>query len=184
MNLRYLTCIALACAGVLATAGAAAQPRKITGVPQTNVPAPAPGGSTFALPNPAGLTPPAAGSLTPPMPPSLTPPGSPNLSSPGTPPGSPVIDAGIAAPTTNGGVAAATQSGRYGAASAMGFGGAASGPYSAVDIARAFLDADINHDGELSRAEAQRLTIAVPFDDLDRNRDGALTRFEYEDFFR
>ena len=59
------------------------------------------------------------------------------------------------------------------------------GPYSAVDIARAFLEADSNHDGELSRAEAQRLAILpVPFDDLDRNHDGVLSRFEYDDAFR
>lgn len=60
------------------------------------------------------------------------------------------------------------------------------GPYSAVDIARAFMEADTNHDGELSRAEAARLSIPLgaSFDELDRNHDGVLSRFEYEDAFR
>jgi hypothetical protein len=69
----------------------------------------------------------------------------------------------------------------------MGAGAAAyRGPYSAVDITRAFMEADTNHDGDLSRGEAQRLSIflPVPFDELDRNRDGLLSRFEYEDAFR
>jgi hypothetical protein len=180
MNLRHLTCIALACAGAALAPGASAQ--KIIGVPQTSRQAPAPGVATFGLPNPAGLTPPVPGALTPPMPASLTPPGAANLS-PGTAPGSIVVDAAVTGPTTAGGVAAAA-GGYAGGANAMGYGGIPHGPYSAVEIERAFEDADINRDGELTRAEAQRLAIPVPFDDLDRNHDGVLTRFEYQDFFR
>lgn len=56
------------------------------------------------------------------------------------------------------------------------------GPYSAVDIAASFLRADLNHDGELTRAEYDRLSIAPwNFDDADRNHDGVVTRFEYQD---
>ncbi len=59
------------------------------------------------------------------------------------------------------------------------------GPYTALQIAQSFLAADANRDGELSRAEAQRLTI-VPYsvDEIDRNHDGIITRFEYEDAMR
>lgn len=47
---------------------------------------------------------------------------------------------------------------------------------------REFFDlADIDSDGRLSRAEAQRLAI-VPrtFEDMDQNKDGVLDRREYE----
>ena len=57
--------------------------------------------------------------------------------------------------------------------------------YSAVDIARSFILADGNRDGELSRSEARRLSIATqPFETMDRNFDGILTRAEYEDGLR
>jgi hypothetical protein len=93
------------------------------------------------------------------------------------------VDAGVAEPLSPSGVAGGS-SGSYTGTNGMGYGGPPRGPYSAVDIERNFQQADINHDGELSRAEAQRLAIPVPFDDLDRNHDGVLTHFEYEDFFR
>lgn len=180
MKLRHLTCLALVWTG---TAFAAGAPAKVVGTPQPTRQAPAPGVATFGLPNPAGLTPPVPGALAPPMPASLTPPGAPDLT-PGAAPGSVVVDAAVAGPTTTGGVAA-VQSGGYAAGTnAMGYGGIPRGPYSAVDIERAFEDADINHDGDLSRAEAQRLAIPVPFDELDRNHDGVLTRFEYQDYFQ
>jgi hypothetical protein len=70
-----------------------------------------------------------------------------------------------------------------GAMGAMGALGA--GPYSAVQFAQSFLGADLNRDGELTRAEAQRLTIApYSFEDMDRNHDGIITRFEYDDAVR
>jgi hypothetical protein len=185
MKPRHLSGIALACAIVFSMPVADAQQRRAAPAAQPTRQAPPPGVSTFGLPNPAGLASPVPAGLTSPNPPSLTPPGVPNLSSPGTAPGSPAIDAGIAAPTTTGGGAGVvflqqTQAG----ANVMGGPPAPSGPYSAVDIARAFLEADTNHDGDLSRAEAQRIALPVPFDDLDRNRDGLLSRFEYEDAFR
>jgi hypothetical protein len=176
MNLRHLTCIALACVGVVAASGASAQ--RIGAAPQPSRQA-----TTSSLPNPAGLAPPMAPTLAPPMPPSLASPGAPDLS-PGTAPGSPVVDAGVVQPLSPSGVAVVQSGGGYAGANAMGYGGVPRGPYSAVDIERAFQQADINHDGELSRAEAQRLAIPVPFDELDRNHDGSLTHFEYEDFFR
>jgi len=57
--------------------------------------------------------------------------------------------------------------------------------YAAVDIARSFLQADVNRDGELTRAEAQLLVIMpYSFEEMDRNRDGIISRFEYSDATR
>ena len=180
MNLRPLSCLALACAAL--ASGTCHSQTRIAPAPQPTRQAPAPGVATFGLPNPAGLASPAPAQLTPPGSPNLTPPDVPNLASPGTAPGSAIVGAGIAAPTT-GGISGAGQ--QYGVGTnAMGAGSAPRGPYSTVDIVRNFIDADINRDGLLSRAEAQRLVIPVPFDELDRNHDGMLSRFEYEDFFR
>jgi hypothetical protein len=58
-------------------------------------------------------------------------------------------------------------------------------PHWAPDqIRQAFALADSDSNGELSRAEAQRLTI-VPrgFEDMDQNKDGVLTRIEFEAAF-
>src|ERR1700756_2048300 len=104
MNLRQLTCFVLALPAAVAAPAALAQQRHVVIVPEPSRQAPPPGVATFGLPNPAGLTPPMPGSLTPPMAPSLVPPTPPNIASPGVAPGSPAIDAGIAAPTTTGGV--------------------------------------------------------------------------------
>lgn len=53
--------------------------------------------------------------------------------------------------------------------------------WTAEQIRQAFDLADGNSDGQLSRAEAQRLSILPhSFEDLDRNKDGALSRSEYE----
>ena len=57
--------------------------------------------------------------------------------------------------------------------------------YSSVDLARSFIEADSNRDGELTRAEAGRLVIApYSFEEMDRNRDGVISRFEYDDATR
>jgi hypothetical protein len=62
-------------------------------------------------------------------------------------------------------------------------GGAAG--FSATDQARSFFFADGNHDGDLTRAEFTRLSIAtMTFEEMDRNYDGRITRFEYEDSMR
>ena len=59
------------------------------------------------------------------------------------------------------------------------------GGFSAVDQARSFYFADANHDGELTRAEAARLSImTMTFEEMDRNFDGIISRFEYEDSLR
>jgi hypothetical protein len=59
------------------------------------------------------------------------------------------------------------------------------GGVSAVDSARSFFFADANHDGELTRAEAGRLSISsLSFEEMDRNFDGVISRFEYEDSLR
>jgi hypothetical protein len=59
------------------------------------------------------------------------------------------------------------------------------GPWSAVDMARSFIGADANRDGDLTRAEATRLSILpISFEEMDRNKDGILSRSEYEDSLR
>ena len=59
------------------------------------------------------------------------------------------------------------------------------GGFAAVDIARSFFFADANHDGDLTRAEARRLSIGtMSFEEMDRNYDGLISRFEYEDSLR
>jgi hypothetical protein len=68
---------------------------------------------------------------------------------------------------------------------AMGAGAAPPrGALTAVDIAAMFLSADTNHDGELSRAEAQQIPLPMAFDDIDANHDGVITRFEFDEAFR
>jgi glucose/arabinose dehydrogenase len=171
MKTSHFTGIVLACAAVLAAPAATAQRKHIVGVPAPVHQAAPPGVATFGLPNPAGLAPPTV----------------PNVASPGVAPGSPAIDAGIATPTVaggGGGVVVMQQSAL--GANAMGAGPSVRGPLSAVDIARAFFEADVNHDGQLSRAEAQRLSVPLgaSFDDLDRDHDGFLSRFEYQDAFQ
>jgi hypothetical protein len=78
-----------------------------------------------------------------------------------------------------------------GTTAAMGAGGGANaaqlvpsgaGPYTALQLAESFLRGDANRDGELTRAEFQRLPIApASFDEMDRDRNGVVTRSEYED---
>jgi hypothetical protein len=59
---------------------------------------------------------------------------------------------------------------------------AGAGGYNAVDLARSFYMADANHDGELTSAEFNRLTIhPLGFQQMDRDFDGVISRFEYED---
>ena len=55
------------------------------------------------------------------------------------------------------------------------------GPWTPVEVAGAFLGADANADGELSRAEATRLSIMpFTFEEMDEDHDGVVTRSEYE----
>jgi hypothetical protein len=51
-------------------------------------------------------------------------------------------------------------------------------------IRQSFDQADTNSDGQLSRAEAQRLAIMPrSFEDMDENKDGVVDRGEYEKSF-
>ena len=53
-----------------------------------------------------------------------------------------------------------------------------------AQIREAFQLADLNSDGQLSRAEAQRLPMLPrSFEDVDTNKDGALILAEYEASF-
>ena len=53
-----------------------------------------------------------------------------------------------------------------------------------AQIREAFQLADLNSDGQLSRAEAQRLPMLPrSFEDTDTNKDGALVLAEYETSF-
>jgi hypothetical protein len=134
------------------------------------------------LPSPAGLTSRfPAGLLSPlPNPAGLPSPIVPNLASPATPAGGPPIDMGTVPQTS-----VVRAAGYGGASTVRPPSGAGGGAFTALQIAQSFLGADANRDGELTRAEAQRLTILpYSFEEMDRNRDGILTRFEYEDGVR
>ncbi len=86
---------------------------------------------------------------------------------------------GVVPPPADSGTAVATNVMGAGAAQPLEVG---PGGYSAVDVARAFLGADRNRDGELSRAEARQLTLGnFSFEELDRNHDGIVTRWEFDD---
>ena len=183
MKTRPFFLIAIACAALAASTAALSQ--RITPVPQPARQAAPVGVATFGRPSPAGLPSPVPAGLTPPTAPSLTPPTSYNLSNPGTPPGSPAIDAGIAQPMVGGAgggyVAGPPQSNVMGAAGA-GFGRSG---FSAVDVARSFIEADGNRDGDITRAEARRLAIMpMSFEEMDRKFDGVISRFEYDDATR
>jgi hypothetical protein len=53
-----------------------------------------------------------------------------------------------------------------------------------AQIREAFQRADVNSDGQLTRAEAQRLPIMPrSFEDTDANKDGVLTLDEYQASF-
>ena len=54
-----------------------------------------------------------------------------------------------------------------------------------MDLARSFIEADTNRDGDVTRAEARRLAIMpMSFEEMDRNFDGVISRFEYDDATR
>lgn len=60
----------------------------------------------------------------------------------------------------------------------------AAAPTTALQVLQSFQQADMNRDGLVSRAEAQRLALPQSFEELDGNKDGMLSRGEYEDAFR
>ena len=54
-----------------------------------------------------------------------------------------------------------------------------------VEVARNFINADSNRDGELTRSEASRMGFAaMSFEEMDRDFDGIITRAEYDDATR
>jgi hypothetical protein len=56
--------------------------------------------------------------------------------------------------------------------------------WTSVQIRQSFELADSNSNGELTRAEAQQLSIMPhSFEDMDENKDGVITRAEYENAF-
>lgn len=59
----------------------------------------------------------------------------------------------------------------------------AAAPQTPLEIVQTFNRADMNRDGALTRAEAQRIALPYSFEELDRNKDGLLSRGEYEDAF-
>lgn len=176
-----------ACAVLLISAGAVAQAQSSTGrvravPPVAPPPAPATGAPAPGLPSPAGLNPRFPAGLTAET---LVPPGTGGGTggTGGTGGGGRPIGGGVGNGNGNGG---ADGSGTV-ATNVMGAGapqpaGIGPGPYTAVDVARSFLFADANRDGELSRAEARRLTLgAFAFEELDADHDGIITRGEYDD---
>jgi hypothetical protein len=188
-----LACAMALLASAVGTSQGQTSSRSVRAVPQPAAPTVAPGvagpgtpspaGLTSPLPSPAGLTSQFPAGLPSPLPnpAGLPSPAIPNLSSPGTAAGSPLVDATVAPQTSVLGAAG------YGGAAAarQAPGVAAAGPYTALQVAQSFIGADANRDGELTRAEAQRLTIMpYSFEEMDRNHDGILTRFEYEDAVR
>src|SRR5690606_29919987 len=51
-----------------------------------------------------------------------------------------------------------------------------------VEVARDFISADRNGDGELTQGEARRLRMApLSFEEMDRDFDGIITRAEFDD---
>jgi hypothetical protein len=189
----------LGCAVLLATVGAASHaqtPRKIQSAPQPAAPANA---ATLGLPKPGGLT-------------SQFPAGLPEtgvMGSAGTPigvapattttnePAGTVTTPGTSGTTTTGNTGTVPTTTTNGAGvnaagvASMGAGapqGPVSGPagsYTPLQIAQSFLGADANHDGNLTRAEFQRLTIKpYTFEEMDADHDGIVTRSEYENAVR
>jgi hypothetical protein len=183
--------LTLALVGAAGLGYAQSSAKAVKAVPQPKAPAMAPGAPGPGAPNPAGLPSPF------PNPAGLTsrfPAGLPAPSTGFAGSTSPT-DTTVGGPgTTTTQPPAADAANLPQATFVMGAGGAPSGPqyarsgpgpYTALQVAQSFLAADSNLDGELTRAEAQRLTIMpYSFEEMDRNRDGILSRFEYEDGVR
>jgi hypothetical protein len=189
-------CAAALFAGIACASHAQSARGKVQAVPQPAAPTaiapgtpgsplPSPSGLPSPLPNPAGLSSQFPAGLPSPLPAPAGLTATPLAAAP------PLGRAGVnSAPVEN---LTAPQTTVMGAAAA-GYGGVAAaarvspapggGPYTPVQIAQSFIAADANRDGELTRAEAQRLAIApYSFEEMDLNHDGILTRFEYDDAF-
>lgn len=180
----------IAVAACAAAAASAVHAQRVQSVPAPNPPSAA-RQAAQAAPNPAGLVPtfPAgissgSGAAVSPVP----------LARSGTvvPPG----NTGVVnrPPVGGGGVVVGGDAGGVNTA-VMGAGATVRGPgqsaeggaggFSATDVARSFFFADADKDGDLTRAEAGRLSIqSLSFEEMDRNFDGIISRFEYDDSLR
>ena len=115
------------------------------------------------------------------LPPANATPGTPGLLVPGTA----IVTPGVATPSTATPTVATNVLGAGATTRGPGQTVAGAGGFSATDQARSWFFADANHDGDLTRAEFGRLSIAtMSFEEMDRNYDGVITRFEYEDSVR
>ncbi len=194
-SLLRRACAAAFIVGVACSSQAQGTRGKVQAVPQPAAPAaiapgtpgsplPSPSGLPSPSPNPAGLNSQFPAGLPSPLPAPAGLTAAPVAAAP--PPTRPGVNS---APAENVTVPQTTVMG----AAAAGYGGAAaarvspalgSGPYTPLQIAQSFMAADANRDGELTRAEAQRLAIMpYSFEEMDSNHDGILTRFEYDDAF-
>lgn len=175
VRLTLLTTMS-AIAMVVASAGVHAQSRgQLQASPQRT--APAANGAIANRPVPGA---PSASGLASPFPPTL-----PSLAVPGT------STAGELAPEANRtgadpGLANAADASNTavmgaGAYGSRGMTRGGTGPVTAADVARSFLNADGNRDGDLTRAEAMRLSILpLTFEEMDADHNDILTRSEYE----
>ncbi|MES3001655.1 MAG: hypothetical protein V4787_13260 [Pseudomonadota bacterium] len=153
--------------------------------PAANSGAGAAAAKSFGMPNPSGLQSQFPGGLPSPSanPGGLPDPTIPNVSVPGVAAGSPVVDPGVAQgyPAAGGGGGGYVVGGVAGRTTAA----PVQGGYTAMQIAGSFIGADANRDGDLTRAEAQRLTVApYSFEEMDANHDDVLSRSEYENALR
>jgi hypothetical protein len=188
----------LACVLLLAGAAAASyaqNSRQIRSVPQPSAPANA---ATLGLPKPGGLTSrfPAGLPETGVMGSSGTPIGVPPASTNPVAPGGTVTTPDTSGTTSSTGTPVPTAIGNGNAVNGAGVAymgaaapqGPVSGPagsYTALQIAQSFLGADANHDGELTRAEFQHLTIKpYTFEEMDADHDNIVSRSEYESAVR
>ena len=203
MKVRFPSCLLAALLLGGGFAQAQAQVRSVTAVPPRPAPAtitpatPGPG-----LPNPAGLpsTLPFPAGI-PSLPNAATPSANTTASTTGTAapttavPFTPPLDGTVLMPSSAiGSNGTAVNNSTANPTATMGAGGgpnaaptvpSGAGPYTALQLAESFLKADANRDGELTRAEFQRLTIApVSFEEMDRDRNGVVTRSEYDDSTR
>ena len=149
--------------------------------------APNPAGLPSPMPNPAGLTSRFPAGL--PQPPANSAgPAAPTVTAVVPSPTSPTIIGGGGGRGTGADVVPQTTAlgaAGYGVPAGPQYPSMGAAPYTALQVAQSFLGADANRDGELTRAEAQRLAIMPStFEEMDRNHDGILTRSEYEDAVR
>ncbi|AEG91148.1 EF-hand domain-containing protein [Ramlibacter tataouinensis] len=180
------------------TAGARSGQRSVQAAPN---PVPANRAATFGLPNPAGLPSPTPfpGGLPPVVIPSAaSPTGAPGFADPGFAgpgsvgtPGTGGVGVVITPPLPFPDGSAGNPTAVLGAGAGPGIPAfpqtvsSGAGPYTPVEVARSFITADANRDGELTQGEWWRLAIRPgSFEAMDRNFDGRISRSEYDDGLR